>query len=885
MFGLKLIKVLCVCVCHDKMADRQRKQSLALITGNYIRKHPSLFKDNPVLRAKFRSHVSNKSNAEQAARQFIGELVSRMSKLKMDGTNYVMLHSGLTLFHGTNYDFDFRFLSPGSYYSTNVNPPVGLIGEKVNEIGYDRMNPRVYEMELVRNVRVKNIITTANDPLAAYTSASMIQQNMEGVINIIGEEEIRLPEEPSAYFKLVNTYYFPKERLRYFGDMITTGSLVGDSKNLGDYDSRYMPQQNNTQGLAVRFVDRESRLFSYHALRKFQGASESARAAVYMMIRKGREHGIKTNTMIIYRKNTPSDLKSQNPLYFEQDELDYADIEPVGIVSIYDELSKRIIIPGLGTVAKNENLLNAEEASLFWKLAGDMIIGYIEYHQIKVLRMFSEDLLLSTADLQEWLASKFYVSKRIDDYAGGGNKEVLKLKLSDPIARIDFSFNRDPRDILSDIQEEGAKGDQKEFATFKTPSGKSILYELMKNEHYGVANALVSGDVRQGYAHKLIKETIKHEDSDILQSLDKVFDVHEDIARSTAIMDTVKMYLVKIKNAISENKDFAVTLVETLYPKGNTPTPYKYNAILLSYIVDAGLIDTYNKFISEPSFSLTGYGFEYLELEKSLSQADLSTDLLVDRYSEEVLIDALYQANVHFYTIINITEKRPELVDMILADVRYHTGIGLLLATALSDPNRGTEAMDRGVRAAGVLLGHSDAFKDPMITTSEMVALGLKIIMDNNLTRLAKITFKNGTRRGFPNIQQVAIWGTSIYDVAQARKFPILELFMEAWMEEDAKRNKIGHHTILLTADEVKGRYQLDDEQVALIPPVQPGENMYDEDAAYALALFYHGNQRMVDDMVAQYERKRKRIPNHTHQPGGKKHKKFIVSCMSNINN
>jgi hypothetical protein len=97
------------------------------------------------------------------------KLLSRMKNFFDDNLpvrtgDIVTIPKGTTLFHGTVYDFPPESMKPWSWFSTNVNPPIGLIGEKVTASECTGDTAKVFEYETKMDINLLVVLGKIEAP-------------------------------------------------------------------------------------------------------------------------------------------------------------------------------------------------------------------------------------------------------------------------------------------------------------------------------------------------------------------------------------------------------------------------------------------------------------------------------------------------------------------------------------------------------------------------------------------------------------------------------------------------------------------------------------------------------------------------------------------------
>lgn len=245
----------------------------------------------------------------------VGDLMTRMRSLYVDmptvvrGETPVLLPKKLTLFHGTVVDFRPEDFEVWQFFSTNVNPPIGLIGEKSSGRRERFGSPRMYEFETKSEMwfltsRGKPLNTPAqNDDEIVHASLST-GKDIAGIINpfddprsrMSGEEELRVRGHPLESLTLVRTLNFPDWWVMRMTAYIERGKLEAALSStafpkpaLTEAVSRAAASAS-ALGIMLSARTREDRVLSYSLLRQFSG-SEGAMCAVYGLVRHGCEPG------------------------------------------------------------------------------------------------------------------------------------------------------------------------------------------------------------------------------------------------------------------------------------------------------------------------------------------------------------------------------------------------------------------------------------------------------------------------------------------------------------------------------------------------------------------------------------------------------------------
>jgi hypothetical protein len=193
-----------------------------------------------------------------------------------DGGVYA-LGSGTTLFHGiSDVNYTFAEIRDFSYVSNNVNPSIGAgIGEKTAGYGTNKLYPRLFELETVRNVSLVLVnegqhgekIENLEELDKAYGS------DHDGYISSRGEEELRLRGKMSNNYRMARSYFFPAMPLKEVPETRNEVDLEGN--NYGVAGERTYGRWAPVAGFAIETLPFVDRVFSYSVLRQVDEAIRS----------------------------------------------------------------------------------------------------------------------------------------------------------------------------------------------------------------------------------------------------------------------------------------------------------------------------------------------------------------------------------------------------------------------------------------------------------------------------------------------------------------------------------------------------------------------------------------------------------------------------------
>jgi len=220
------------------------------------------------------------------------DLIDRMPNRKHEESqrgDMVLLPAGLTLFHGTLADFTLDDMNEWSFFSTNINPPIGLIGEKAASGEYVQ-RPRVVEYVLTKDVEVE--MTWADlQSTAQIRGEGVIHPFKRGWIGAKpGEEEIRFRSPSKVGLLVLRNYEFDSGWVYEMSSLIEEGKLEREEPTIMHYDDSYVHvnclKKFSESNSELVFLEVEDRVFSYYMMRQCNGNSR-AMIALYGMVRFG----------------------------------------------------------------------------------------------------------------------------------------------------------------------------------------------------------------------------------------------------------------------------------------------------------------------------------------------------------------------------------------------------------------------------------------------------------------------------------------------------------------------------------------------------------------------------------------------------------------------
>ncbi len=204
-----------------------------------------------------------------AAEEVVERLSDLLGRSAKDG-DLVTMPAGLTVFHGiSDGAWGFATMRAFSYFSTNVNPPIGAgIGEKDEEYGYAKFLPRLFELEVRKPLSLVLHTIGAHGEKIENTTALDIEYgtNNDGYLSTLGEEEFRFRRNPREVVELKRIYYFPLTALKERPDDDFEHDLTGV---LGGTEVTFtrVPYPLIV-GLVIETSTTVDRLFSYRVLRQ-----------------------------------------------------------------------------------------------------------------------------------------------------------------------------------------------------------------------------------------------------------------------------------------------------------------------------------------------------------------------------------------------------------------------------------------------------------------------------------------------------------------------------------------------------------------------------------------------------------------------------------------
>jgi len=339
----------------------------------------------------------------------IGTLAMRMYDLidRMPGRRHqeaeigemVLLPAGLTLFHGTLSDFTLDEMYPWSFFSTNVNPPLGLIGEKSGSTAIECA--RVIEYVLTRDVEVE--ITWKDMQrkwLSTVKGEGVIHPfKKQGAVKMPGEEEIRFRDPANVGLMVVRTYEFGSEWVRQMSRHITYGKLKMEEPKHFKYNRKYVPESFleflEEQNVDLEFLEVEDRVFSYYMLRQCNGNLDMM-MALYGMIRFGvvennldtRLHEMTYHCALLFDKRPPNDFVSpaeDMPIY------PYTTGEELGVRRINPNRRRRLLGLASWSSFRHIDLVLYGVGTLRWKVVDEQYrLAYLNNVLQNIIRTYLE---------------------------------------------------------------------------------------------------------------------------------------------------------------------------------------------------------------------------------------------------------------------------------------------------------------------------------------------------------------------------------------------------------------------------------------------------------------------------------------------------------------